>query len=409
MMTRLSVDAIEYQFMFLPKSSTSEDFTLIPWGVDAQGLWNQLRYIVEKDDTRDVSFFDKDPWQTFGIADKTVQSRIRSEKSAAIVTGILKCSLDTGASSKEQVREYLKLEPEDSPYDWILDAIMAEPLPTHFSRHVSDGSVYWVDGRTGLSTWAHPLYGKYRSMLEKAREARPLTDAKSVAVFQLGCISHPDESLENISELARIFAVDLKHEPFLVAPIKKTLHHMSAVGSVSLHTVDDFRYMVAQRRAEYTSLERTLSLQIAKTKCIECEERSASIYCSDCGDFFCQECFAYIHSTGSRKLSHKRTQVELQECSDCEVLVAVLSCSDCKDAYCLVCFEKFHSRGGRRNHVPAIIKRGPALAPDDSRNRRKFEAMKSLWIRATDSGGVTFYNLATLESRRDLPLSLVNE
>lgn len=411
MMTRQTGDVIEYQFLYLPKSSSVEDFTVIPWNEDAGKVWSQLKDgVYERDVERDLSLFDSDPWHVFGITNKTVQSRIPTEKSVPIVTGILKCSPDSDVSMKEHFMEYLKFHPmQDMSFEWILDAIMNEPIPMHFSRHVSENSVYWVDGRTGISTWAHPFYEKYSSMLQKARECRPFSDPKSVAVFQLGCITEPTESIENVCEVARILNVNLTEEPFLVPIMKGTLRHISAVKSVSTQTVDDVKYLIDQRRAEYLSLETTVKLQSAKTECIECETIRASFHCSDCGDFFCDTCFAYIHSSGSRKYSHRRTQVELFACADCLSAIAVFHCPNCKDPYCDVCFEKFHSRGGRRNHVPVIVKTGSGLTPKDSHNRRKLESMKSVWIKVADSAGIVYCNLDSQESRRDLPLAVVNE
>ena len=413
MMTRQMDEAIEYQFLYLPKSSSVDNLTLLPWSEDAHTAWSHMREMVRTLEDRDLSFFDSDPWCTFGITNKTVQSRIRADKSTTVVTGILRCSPEnSNESSRDQFREYLKFTPQDAGYEWIIDAIMQEAIPHYFSRHVSEGSVYWVDGRTGLSTWAHPLYDKYSSMLKKARELRPLSDAKSMIEFQLKCLApQPEESLENMHEIARILGIKLKEEPFLVPVVRGLLGHVRLVSSfVSLQTVDDVKYLIAQKRSEFASLERTVALQSAKTACVECEKERASIHCSDCGDLFCGACFECIHSSGSRKYSHKRTEIERFECCDCAgSAVATFFCPNCKDHYCEICFEQMHSRGGRRNHVSVIVKTGSTLVPQESLNRRRVDKMKSVWIRLCDAAGTAYCNLETLESRRDLPLALVND
>ena len=405
LMTR-AVDGgpLEIQFLYLPKSTSVVDFTVLPWAINGSDSWSEVRRAAAAH-KRDLSIFDKPFWHVFGITSPTIQARIQAGYSKPIVNGILKCDPKTGEPGTEQYRLYLKYEPGDP--DWLIDAFMNDALPYYYSRHVSESSVYWVDGRTGISTWVHPHYMKYSQMLSKARLVKPLSDPKSVACFQFRCLfdslSPPLLSLENVLEAARIFYVSLQKEPFLTETIKAALRFLQ--HTLSTRTISEFAARIDRKRNHISSLpEESLTEQV----CVECTTAKASLYCSNCEDYFCHSCFADIHASGARKYSHVKRIVEIQACDECEKSPAVFHCTSCLDSFCDVCFGRLHARGGRRNHIPTIMRREEEFP--DSSIRIELEKAKSDWVRleASDNGTV-YVNLRTMESRRDVPLSVIND
>ena len=419
-MTRQTGEIIEYQILYLPKSSSAEDFTVFDWAGDILKVWDQLTATLVPQN-RDMSTFKKGPWSVFGITNKTIQSRIASENAATVVTGILRCPSDSAAPSSENFKDYLNFQPSDFPFEWIITAMMNEAIPYYYSQHVSDGCVYWVDGRTGLSTWAHPWYGKYLGILKSARRTKPLSDWKSVAHFQLRCLidsipdSAPIESLDNITEVARVFGVNLQEEPYLVHLMKAALRYYALVEkqSASLKTVEDFRIQIDRRRREVKLLTNSVAT-LKKTAdslstCVECETARATVHCADCEDYFCAACFDKIHASGSRKLSHSKTIVEMTLCAECCSQIAGVHCVNCFDLFCTVCFEKLHSRGGRRNHTAVVTRRDSAGAASNPQATQTLARAQSPWIQLVDEEGVGVYtNVVTHESRRDRPLAVIN-
>lgn len=402
-MTREHKGLIEYQSLYLPKSISASDLTVFRWDKDILHVWLECSEAARLQ-KHDVTIFSKSPWDVFGITNVTIQSRIGSDQSV-VVSGILRCDPSQGGSSVDQLNEYLKYQEGDP--DWIAESMLAEPLPAHFSRHVSDQSVYWVDSRTGMSTWAHPLYGKYQMYLTTARKKKPLSDAKSILQFQLECFftTKPIESIETLREIARILRVDLLAEPYMSELIKTAFVHFSL--GVTSNKIRDMEARISRKRREIEQLEQSVTHQQRQAEtaslCVECETNIACMHCSDCCDFFCRLCFLKTHSSGARKYSHKTSLVELILCVDCETQVALLECKQCLTVYCANCFGTFHMRGGRTNHIAVAVRTGQPRSTL-STNRYLLETAKSPWISVADR----FYNLQTEESQRDPPLAPVN-
>ena len=405
-MTRDVDHGLEVQMMYLPKSTSSVDFTLIPWQTDLNACWQETRRAAEAH-KRDLSIFESHFWQVFGVTSPTIQSRIVSGNSKPILTGILKCDPKTHIASLEQYHAYLKTETGDP--DWLIESMMKEALPHYFSRHVSDDSVYWVDNRTGVSSWVHPHYVKYSSMLQTARKLKPLSDSRSVAQFQFRCffdnLCHPLLSLSNIREAARILHVHLHQEPYLTETIKSCMRFCRE--SFTLQSLSEFGSRIDRCR----SYVQSLSAQDKPDEpilCVECDSRKAALYCSNCLDYFCRDCFGIIHASGSRKHSHVVRVVEVLLCDECGKKASVFHCSQCLDSFCEICFGRLHTRGGRRNHVPSIVRREEEFP--DSSVTLELEKIKSVWVSSEgEQGGRIYTNLSTYETRRDAPLCEVND
>ena len=422
-MTRLIKDAIEYQFVYLPKSSSKEDFTVLDWTADFPALWDRLLSLLEGQ-KRSLSMFELGPWSLFGVTSKQVQARIATSgttKSTGLTGGILHCFGWDDVPSVQSYRAYLGMSEEEvEKFDWIVGEMMGERIPPHYTQHVSDHNMYWVDNSVGgASTWKHPFFEKYSKMLDLARKEKPLTHWRSVTIFQLRFMfAHSaefrTESLGSLLELGRIFKTNLAQEPFLIHTFKRMFRHFLRVESISLETssraIDDFLSAIDRERQEDKALAKAVDIERTRLEtaslCVECGEATAVQLCRDCGgDIFCDSCFSKIHSTGSRQ-SHCRSQICLAQCAECATAVARLLCTFCGDSFCDACFVRVHARGGRRSHAPVVV-RTKTLA---ARNVPELERKRSPWVRLADTDSVPLYvNLVSLEQRRDQPMAVLNE
>merc|ERR1719487_34300 len=180
----------------------------------------------------------------------------------------------------------------DENYVWVVNEFKSEPLPQHFFQYVKDGMVYWVDGRTQEATWKHPLYDKYKRMLQVARVQKPLFHWKSVMQFRIEFLISgiftweveatgeypPIETVDNVIEMARIFQADIRKEPYFVHVLKLALRHYAEVVKEKrpVKNVDDFRALMVRYRNLVSQFERAKNEEVMKTKklkvCVQCPE-----------------------------------------------------------------------------------------------------------------------------------------
>jgi hypothetical protein len=448
-MTRQGAFGPEFQIIYLPKSAVAEDFTLFEWNSNIAEIWDQLLTVLEAQD-REMKMFDQGPWHTFGITEDTVQIALnQAVDDRTVVDGILYCG--SGAQpSLEEYERYLGFQSEgDEHFVWVCHEFMNEPLPTSYYQYISNGMVYWVDAKTQESTWKHPHYEKYKKMLHTARQQRPLPHWKSIMAFQIEFLFSnlftwdceatgeypPVETVVNVLEMARIFKVDIRNEPYLVHVLKRALRHYAAVvkDKRAVQDVEDFRNLMQRYRDLVGQFERAKNMESQQVrtlmKCVECPDeakKDAVLYCDNCQDLFCQGCFDRLHSKGRRQ-HHRRTWVELGVCTECNETLALFHCVQCQDAYCRECFQEWHTRGGRRNHVPIILRsfnsqshKVPAVptfefgggAPITVGSAAAQNLAKALspWLAFEDESEIVlYYNIHTSETRRDLPLAMLNE
>jgi len=225
----------EFQIIYLPQSAVAEDFTLFEWNPNIAEIWDQLLTVLETQD-KDMGMFAAGPWQTFGVTEDTVQIAVTQQvDQKTVVDGILYCANGT-QPTLEEYEKYLGFNYDtDEAYSWVVHEFMNEALPPDFYQYCSSGMFYWVDGRTQESTWKHPHYDKYKNMLQVCRKQKTLPHWKSIMAFQIEFLfstlytweaeasgKYPkEETVENVLEMARIFKVDIKNEPYLVHVLKK--------------------------------------------------------------------------------------------------------------------------------------------------------------------------------------------
>lgn len=451
-MTRQGAFGPEFQIIYLPKSAVAEDFTLFEWSQNLAEIWEQLLTILRDQEGKDPQkdpVFKLGPWDTFGVKDDTVQIALNQNvDDRTVVAGILYCR-NGQVPEEEEYANYLQFEPEaDHHFRWVVREFKAEKLPPNYFQYVRDGMVYWVDARTQEATWKHPHYDKYKKMLVTAKQQRPQPYPKATMHFQIEfhfstiftweCETQgypPVETVDNVLEMARIIKVDIKNEPYLVHVLKRALRHYAAVVKEkrAVQDVDDFRNLCERYRDLVGQFDRAKAIEATQVrqlmKCVDCPDESkkdAVLFCDQCKDLFCQDCFNRLHNKGRRK-NHQRTWVELGTCAECNEAMALLHCVQCQDAYCRDCFQEWHTRGGRRNHVPIILRsfnvqnhKVPAAPGFDgmpehaltigSAASQNLAKAMSPWLAFEDEAGIRlYYNVRTGESRRDMPLAVLNE
>lgn len=437
-MTRQGTFGPEFQIVYLPQSPTPEDFTVFEWNANIAEIWDQFLTVIEGKEDRDMRLFNQGPWRTFGVTRDEVQMALKQgTDQKTIVDGILYCADGIEPDLQEHMR-YLGVDPAtDENILWIFTAFKEEPLPPWFSQYVKDGMVYWVDERTTEATWKHPHYDKFRKMLQVARNQKPVPHWKSIMEFRIEFLLSNIftweaeasgefplvETVDNVIEMARIFGVDIKNEPYLVHVLKRALRHYGncVKEKRKVKDVEDFRNLMHRYRDLVSQYEQAMSIEekrVAKMKiCVQCDERDAVLFCDQCKDFFCQGCFDRLQSRGRRQ-NHRRTWVEMGMCAECVESIALFHCVQCADLYCRDCFQEWHVRGGRRNHIPIILRsfnsqthQLPEATPAMGTGAAQILAKaRSPWVEFIDENNVKlYYNILTTESRRDKPLAVMNE
>mmetsp|Transcript_9513 Transcript_9513/g.25822 ORF Transcript_9513/g.25822 Transcript_9513/m.25822 type:complete len:588 (-) Transcript_9513:43-1806(-) len=438
-MTREGTFGPEFQIIYLPKSPVPEDFTMFQWNANIADIWDQFLTVIEGKDDRDMRLFNQGPWRTFGVTRDEVQIALKQGTDVkTAVDRILYCA-DNKTPTKEEYARYLGIDPvADEAYGWIVKCMMEEPKPAHIFEYIQDGMVYWFNAQTQETFWKHPLYDKYKRMLQVARAQRPVPVWKPIMQFRIEFLlnsvfrntldedqERPPlvETVENVVEMARIFKVDIQDEPYMVHVLRRALRHYGhAVREKrKVKDTEDFRNLMLRYRDLVAQFEQAKDTEIRKVQqmkvCIQCDERDAVLFCDNCRDFFCQACFDRLHSRGRRK-THRRTWVEMGMCAECSEAIALFHCVQCADLYCRDCFQEWHVRGGRRNHIPIILrsfnsqtdKLADATPAMGTGAAKVLAQARSPWFCFTDENNIKFYyNFETGESKRDMPLAVINE
>jgi|Transcript_735 hypothetical protein len=444
-MTRQGTFGPEFQIVYLPKSPIPEDFTMFEWNANIAEIWDQFLTVIEGHEDRDMRLFHQGPWRAFGVTRDEVQIALKQgTDNKTIVDGILYCADGQNPTIMEYKR-YLQGEKaaEESDeemvnYVWLLREFMTEPLPPGYLQCVREGGmVCWAEAHTQETTWKHPHYDKYRKMLAVARNQKPVAHWKSIAAFRIEFLlssiftweveatgDYPIvETVENVTEIARIFGIDIQNEPYLVHVLKRALRHYGhAVREKRpVKDVEDFLNLMQRYRdmvGQFEQMREEEAKRIQKMKvCVQCDERDAVLFCDQCKDFFCQGCFDRLHNKGRRQ-HHRRSWVEMGVCAECQESAALFHCVQCADLYCRDCYQEWHVRGGRRNHIPIVLRSFNSQAhvlPDatpamGTGSAKVLAQARSPWFTFVDENNVKlYYNIHDGTSRRDMPLATINE
>lgn len=277
--------------------------------------------------------------------------------------------------------EYLGITSNDQKFLWIVEEMFSDPLPSSISLIIDPDSriVKFVDESDPLSsTLTHPHFEKYQTLLTVAREQNPSNDWKSCVSFQLEVLAvqatqqrtlaekqylpvPPLETPARISEVARIFRISLREEPYLVFCCRSILRHAYRCIHRGFHIggVKDFLHLISKTREEVNEIktmhQQELDEMAAALTCVECREVSAELFCEQCRDTLCIRCFSALHRRGNR-VSHTVTELDSRVCSECSERVSRFRCLQCRDSFCHECFQLRHLKGNRRNHIPVVLR-----------------------------------------------------
>merc|ERR1719197_1562438 len=114
------------------------------------------------------------------------------------------------------------------------------------------------------------------------------------------------ETVENVMEMARIFSVDIRNEPYLVHVLQRALRHYANVvrEKRKVKDVEDFWNMILRYKDIVAQFEQSSreeeKLMRQKQKCVQCEDTRAVLFCDQCKDYFCQGCYDRLHARGRR-------------------------------------------------------------------------------------------------------------
>jgi hypothetical protein len=288
--------------------------------------------------------------------------------------------------------------------------------------HNEDGeTLYYHTTRKSLQK-EHPLIERYKKIYQKKRGYMKLVqqgdtgDVSESPSYKLNDIisqvinrasqGKPPSEPRIILGLAELLNVDPKKEFYLVRCIKQTLEaYVEKKFELSTFLMDlrepvEFLRQIRKKQNQVDVIRKPNSIVM----CQECEKKAAVVKCEQCKDFFCQDCFNGTHSTGKRR-AHITSDVEQLVCAayedrvatcqcvqcglfysdegflyvhafdasrpdlrrhlkrvinglvclECEHYNASVLCEDCVDLFCTECFIKLHRKGKRRQHVHLTI------------------------------------------------------
>lgn len=309
-MTREGTFGPEFQIIYLPKSPVPEDFTVFDWNANIADIWDQFLTVIEGKEDRDMRLFNQGPWRTFGVTRDEVQIALKQGTDVkTAVDRILYCR-EKDRPSVEEYMQYLGIDPlTDKNYAWISRAFMEEPKPAHIFEYSQDGMVYWFNAQTQETFWKHPLYDKYKRMLQVARIQKPEPHWRPIMAFRIEFLLNSVfrntldedggkpplvETVENVIEMARIYKVNIQNEPYLVHVLRRALRHYGhAVRERrKVKDVTDFGNLMSRYQDLVAQYEQAKDVEVRKVQqmkvCVQCDERDAVLFCDNCTDFFCQ-------------------------------------------------------------------------------------------------------------------------
>lgn len=268
----------------------------------------------------------------------------------------------------------------------------------------------------------HPLIDRYKRLYQNTRghlksanegmQAATLdTDDHKLnsitsAVMNRASKAQPAATPEIVEELAALLKIDSKKEFYLVRCVKQTLEAYVEknfeLKTILLDLKEPIKFLrdIRKKQNQVDVIRKPNSIVM----CQECEKKAAVVKCEQCKDYFCQDCYNSTHATGKRR-AHVTSDVEQLVCAayedrvatcqcvqcglfysdegflyvhafdasrpdlrnhlkrvinglvclECEHYNASVLCEDCVDLFCTECFIKLHRKGKRRQHVHLTI------------------------------------------------------
>lgn len=371
--TREGMLGPEYQVCW-----THPENVLLDWTNDVDALWIECLQSLE-DQSREyaneitemaLDQLDADPLWLFGIADPSTQKAL--EKAANVP--MLRC-----LGQRPVIDEwfnYLNADIDvDAPFTWIIESFAEVELPNPWTSYKGVGSVVcYLNNETNETTWKHPFYDYFAQLLDHCRRATQEEHIKlriNRMLWSYESASEADVANQQplicpkfVQSLAEILEIDLVEEPYMVRTLKTFLKAFSQqyryeqeleVQEIKycIEIVDNERtkWAIAKELAGKNEVTQAIcASNHQKIYCVEATDRDeeerptdcelvAAVYCPDCNDCMCQDCFSRLHQRGNRML-HKPNHIIF--CGLCREMPAKLQCTYTFGSYCAECYSKKH-------------------------------------------------------------------
>jgi len=345
-----------------------------------------------------------------------------------------------------------------------------------------DGETMYYHTRDRKLQKEHPLISRYKEMYYKMRSYTKRMEEgdagehaeqlnikfETIRAEVMGRASRslPPATHQIIEGLTGILGIDSTKEFFLTRCVKQTLEaYVEKKMDLSsfLPDLKDPIIFLREIRKKQNQID-VIRKPTRIIMCQECEKKAAVVKCEQCKDFFCQDCYNSTHSTGMRR-SHITSDVEQLVCAayedrvatclcvqcglfysdegfmyvhafdaarpdlrnhlkrvinglvclECEHFNACVLCEDCVDLFCTECFINLHRRGRRRQHVHLTIDntgqifRGGFLVPPEEAqlltDRARSTVETGPWLPFRDEHlDVYWYNLVDKTTVTQSPL-----
>lgn len=358
----------EYQVVYTQPDPAGGDIPahsiVLEWTNDVDAIWVEALQQLEDNaglSEEALNFLDADPLWLFGIADPATQRAL--EKTA--VVPMLRCMGHRPCI--EEWFSYLNADEQgDAPFRWVVESFAEVELPEPWTSFKGVGSVVcYLNNETNETTWKHPFYDYFAQLLNHCRrstneehiklrinrflwsyEAESQTDVQS---------QMPLVSPKYVKILAEILECELVTEPFMVRALKTFLKAFSQMyhdGELDTQEVIYCLDIVKNERAK-ASVAKQLGIddvdiddlggqgQMYCVECLHTEANVAHLYCPECGDSLCLNCFEKLHAKGHRA-THEPNHFIL--CVMCKVMPAKLQCTYTRGKYCSDCYHRKHAK-----------------------------------------------------------------
>eukprot|EP00929_Paragymnodinium_shiwhaense_P021459 TRINITY_DN13997_c0_g1_i1.p1 TRINITY_DN13997_c0_g1~~TRINITY_DN13997_c0_g1_i1.p1 ORF type:complete len:370 (+),score=95.94 TRINITY_DN13997_c0_g1_i1:121-1230(+) len=152
----------------------------------------------------------------------------------------------------------------------------------------------------------HPVVAAATKILSRG-VASAAAGGSSASTGSTGVLISPG----NILTLAALLEVDVIREPEMVQALKSILKSFAQKHAIG-EKVDEtwFQQNLATERARYQITRPAVAPKASsETTCVECDGTATS-YCADCEDSFCETCFGKLHAKGNRR-QHAKLDVSM--------------------------------------------------------------------------------------------------
>ena len=327
----------------------TEKNVIAEWGENPDKLWaNVLGFFEKKGNALSedaLEYLDTDPFILFGIDHPITQKALKKlEQSPHLFCKHEKPDLC-------EWRMYMRAEqPGDDKHAWVIEAMADTELPVPWTAYVGLGSIVcFLNHESDDVTWKHPYVDYFQQLLDfcrkateeevmKVRVTRMIWKYEKKMLASRGHIE-PLVSPEYVEQIADIFNVDVKTQPYIVRCLKQFLKKFALDyrlnAAIELDDIKLCRETIVQdeeknqvmhdtwREALFANLNFDVeALQEGEIKCVETGD-TALCFCIECKDYFSLKAYDELHQKASRK---NHTPFKLIPCAIYPHLPARLQC-----------------------------------------------------------------------------------